>query len=441
MSIDVYEITGRRPRFIGALANVNDFFYAAHHPGATHRGDHTIEGTIADAYPVATLDTEQFLCNPNFSLYCFDETQNCAIFVELPPSLDLAQVSFVHQVQYEEALRVVCVPFQLFNQMAAALPPVPQPIFLYMSARSGSTLLSRIFNTSGVVTSLSEPDAITQFVHLRECGSRRGAETDVSEESLHILADSTMRFFFRPQADHSGGSLRLAQAVKFRSEGIRMLDLFQRVFPQAKNLFLYRDALGWVNSFHRIFTNLNFVEPLTIDEWQSLFEGFLHTNLAHLRAYIPPQRTHLSLVEQLTLWWIAIMEWYWEQWEAGIPVMAIRYNDLNWHRARTLHALFDYCNLPKDAVQPALDAFANDSQAGTVVARNQSQSGAILTLSQRAIGEIMAILHHHPYLNHSDIWLPGTLALHRYPHQEQALSSSSSDLPSPERGVEFNLAT
>ncbi len=421
MQIEVYEISGRRDRFTGSLANVHDFIYAERVHRCSSGAPPIAAQPFANVRPLAILDAEEFLNNPYFTLYCFDEQHSRAIFVELPPGLDLTQVPFVHQAQYEQALRVVAVPLLLFNRLASQLPSVPHPLFLYMSARSGSTLLSHAFNASGEVTSLSEPDALTQFVHLREHTDRLTQEALFSAKLLATLADSAMRFSFHPHQLERGGSRRLAQAVKFRSEGVRVMDLFQSAFPQAKSVFLYRDALGWVNSFHRIFTNMGLDAPLTVDAWQTMYEGFLQTNLSHLRAYLPPQQKSLSLAEQLTLWWIAIMEWYLAQWKNGASVLAVRYEDLNQRRAVTLEALFAYCDLPISAVSLALNAFEYDSQAGTALARDEPQIGATMTLEREAIGEIIAILQAHPQLRHPNFWAPGTLDLNLYLNTQRTL--------------------
>jgi len=392
MPIEVYPISSRQPRFAGSLANSNDFVYNE------------------NVLPAAILSPEEFLSNPTFSLYCFDDS--CAIFVELPPKLDLTQVPFVHQAQYENARRVVRVPLTIFNRLAAKLPPVVQPILLYMSARSGSTLLSHMLNASGAVTSLSEADAFTQFVHLRV----KAIQSEVApfqERDLSLLADSTMRFMFRPKSRNADGKDSLARAVKFRSEGVHVIDLFQQTFPQSKSIFLYRDALGWVNSFHRIFNKLNDNKPKTVDAWQTMYEGFLHTDLSHLRSYVPQHQT-LSLAEQLTLWWVAIMEWYLEQWEMGTSILAVRYNDLNQQRVLTTEAIFSYCDLPLEAVPLALTAFDEDSQAGTELARDVPHMGAKMVLGEQAIREIVAILQHHPVLRHPNFWAPGTLDLNLY---------------------------
>src|SRR3712207_1953955 len=50
----------------------------------------------------------------NISLYCLDDAARRAIFVELPPDVDLATASFVYQTQYEQALRLIAVPYDTF---------------------------------------------------------------------------------------------------------------------------------------------------------------------------------------------------------------------------------------------------------------------------------------------------------------------------------------
>jgi hypothetical protein len=408
VSIQIYPIVSRRSRFVGALANVGDFVYSE-------------QQAITQATPLTTLTAEQFLGNPHFSLYCFEPTTAHAIFVELPSTVDLAAVPFVHQAQYEEALRVARVPLSLFTQLALQLPPVSRPIFQFMSARSGSTLLSQAFNASGVTSSLSEPDVLTQLVHLQ---TRAGQPSlSFSDAELGLLADSALRFLFRP-GHLPRHNTEMTPAVKLRSEGVRLMALLQQAFPQATPLFLYRDTLGWVNSFHRIFHKLQMLESVTVDAWQHQYEGFLHTDLSHLRSFLAPQQQQLTLVEQLTLWWIAIMEWYLIQWQAGVPVLAVRYTDLNGARELTLNAIFAHCGLPAAAVQPALSAFAADSQAGTLLAREHPDQGSPLALTAQEVKQMVTILQRHPQLRHPNFWAPGTLDLALYRNRRQLLPTT-----------------
>jgi hypothetical protein len=86
----------------------------------------------------------------------------------LPDGIDLTKAACVFRTQHEHAQRLIAAPYEIFNQLASTLPEVHRPIFIYMSGRSGSTLLSHVFNDSNVVVSLAEPDVVTQFSHLRK---------------------------------------------------------------------------------------------------------------------------------------------------------------------------------------------------------------------------------------------------------------------------------
>ena len=46
------------------------------------------------------LDSDHILSNPCVSLYCFDDEAKRAIFVELPPEIDLTTSPFVYITQY-----------------------------------------------------------------------------------------------------------------------------------------------------------------------------------------------------------------------------------------------------------------------------------------------------------------------------------------------------
>jgi len=220
------------------------------------------------------VDPNVVVENPQISLYCFDDTDKRAIFVELPVDIDLTEAPFIYLTQYEHAQRLIAVPYETFNQLATTLPEVRRPIFIYITGRSGSTLLSHVFNDSKVVVSLSEPDVATQFLHLRYDSDRN------REAELRQLAQSTVRFLFKSY--HLNGNQ--AHALKFRSEGLRVMDLFQEVYPQAKNLFLYRDAIGWARSFYRIIKQ-NSPEFQSVDYYQGNFERIQAVDFSHFKQF------------------------------------------------------------------------------------------------------------------------------------------------------------
>ncbi len=345
----------------------------------------------------AAVNADIVLNQPNLSLYCLDDAQKRAIFVELPPDVDLAMAPFVYQTQYEQAQRLIAVPYETFRQLAHALPEVQHLIVIYISGRSGSTLLSHVFNALDSVRSLAEPDVATQFVHLRRADEQRDAE-------LRNLLDCTVRFLCKPTPFKTPSTY----ALKLRNEGLQVMDLFQTTFPQAKNLFLYRDAVGFVASFYRLFKLVDMPEQMPMGEWRALFSQLINEDFTHMSAYLDAGAAEVSLPQHLALWWLAIMEWYLAQYSQGIPILAVRYADLTAARERVLSAVFRYCGLPPAAVAETLGVFARDAQAGTLLARVNPAEGNQLRLSEAQLREISTILQRHPVVKDSDFIAPGT---------------------------------
>lgn len=349
--------------------------------------------TLGTGHP---MDSGQLLSNTLLSLYCLDDEGRRAIFVELPEAVDLTKAPFVYMTQLEHAQNVVAVPYETFMRLGDDLPQVQRPIMVYMSGRSGSTLLSHILNESGEVVSLSEPEAPAQFSYLwNGPGSGR-------EQELLRLARSAARFLFRPYPSDDGK----AHAIKLRSEGVVAMDLFQTALPEAQNLFSYRDALGWTTSFYRIMTKDGFPETMTVSEWLARIRSYNQLDWSPQTAYLDPAQEDLSLPEFLALWWIFCMETYLDQVQRGIPVLPIRFTDLMERREETLVQVFEYCGLPRSAIKSGMRAFKRDSQSGTFLERENAQEANKLLLSNEQIESVKAILRRHPILKTSDFKVP-----------------------------------
>ncbi len=109
MTARYLNIEARERLFGGFIANFKDF-------------------TVSDG---EAIDSDIILKNQNTSLYCFDDDNKRAIFVELPPHINLTKVPFVYMTQYEEAQRLIAVPYDDFRKIAKTLPPVENLILTY----------------------------------------------------------------------------------------------------------------------------------------------------------------------------------------------------------------------------------------------------------------------------------------------------------------------
>ncbi|MEO8392164.1 MAG: sulfotransferase [Chloroflexota bacterium] len=378
MTAQVLNIVEKHRPFLGNLASLSDF-------------------SVSDGDEV---DAEIVLSSPGVSLYCLDDATRRAIFVELPPDIDLASAPFVYQLQYDQALRLIAMPYDTFCEVAHRLPEAQNLILIFSCGRSGTTLLSHVLNRLDNTLSLSEPDVASQFIHMRPNDGSRDAE-------LRELLDSTVRMLFKPNAFKTPTTY----AIKFRSEATQAMDLYQAAFPQAKFLYLYRDAVGYIASFYRLFRSINAPETTPLDEHLASINPSERDNFTRLMTYLDPGTTQISIPQKATLAWLLKIEEYLAQAAREIPVLSVRYIDLNQQREQTLNAIFKYCDLPTDQVTQTLGAFEGDSQAGTLLAREKPTEGNTFRLTDAQIEEIRTILRQHPTVKVSDFIVPGTLTL------------------------------
>src|SRR5262249_54676909 len=181
------------------------------------------------------IDPRLLLQQPNLPLYCLDFDRRQALFVETAPDCDLSRAPFLYQAQYDAARRLVRVPYETLHRLASEVRIDPSRLILiYSVGRCGSTLVSRAFNEVAAVDRVSEPDVFTQMLGYWGARDLAGAEQAELLKSCTLLQCAPGRI--------RGAS---AWALKFRSMVMEMGDLFYSVFPEAKLVFLYRNALPW----------------------------------------------------------------------------------------------------------------------------------------------------------------------------------------------------
>ena len=149
-------------------------------------------------------------------------------------------------------------------------------------------------------------------------------------------------------------------------------------------------------------------ELVSLDRALAWLEGY-HGTIALEKLGIRLKGDVLSWVECFALNWLIIMDRALNFLEQNIPILPVRYEDLNSNRFGIVAQLFEYCDLPNTSVTPALKAFERDSQAGTTIARDQANRGNVTTLDESDIAQIVAIVALHPVIKSPDFIIPGTL--------------------------------
>lgn len=374
MQATILRIDRRERRSVSQIAALTDFT------------------TTADAQ----IDAQQIIDNPDISLYCLDDTQQRAIFAELSPKVDLASAPFCYQAQFDNARRLIAVPYEAFHELAAGINiDDSKLILIHNIGRCGSTLVKDVFNQLDDVVCLSEPDVFSNFAALRH----------QSRPTLNRLLQSSLRLMFRPAVAGQAATYGL----KFRNQCVEIMDLYAAAFPRARHLFLYRGVLGWTASLERLMSRHGARPPLARMDALARCAAYNNRTLEQVERFFDPAVADYSTATFLATSWLLMMDRCLELSAQGFSPLAVRYEDLNTRREAVIAAIFEYCGLPLAAVQVALQAFSRDSQQGTRLARERSDQGSIYALPEAQITQIRAILKRHPVIQTPDFLLPGTL--------------------------------
>lgn len=351
-----------------------------------------------DVTPGNTVSLKTIAQNPNISLYALNHFNREAIFVETPPDVDLAERPFLYQAQYDNAIRLYSMTYKSFLKLANMMrQPDKQLILIHSVGRCGSTLLSTVFNNLPDVLSLSEPEAFTEIVKRREPDGSNEAE-------MAQLLDAVIQVQCRP----TNQLAPKMYAIKFRSFSTVMIDLLHRVAPQSKHIFLYRNAEDRARSIARAFKTVEAEnEAMDADNLR------VRTKFVPLISQYADRATNgtLSKVEFSMLAWLSGMQKYVELYEAGIPMCAVRYEDMIAEPEQIVRTLFTYCDLPTTPERIALGvkAFERDSQQGSSLARKNLKQDDQNRLTEEHLQEIHQLLAEHATIHTADFIVPGTI--------------------------------
>jgi hypothetical protein len=338
--------------------------------------------------------TQTLLENPNISLYCLDQENKNAIFVEIPLEIDLSQVPFVFMAQFEHASRVILAPYETFYQLAQQVPlEGHQLILIYSTGRSGTTVTSAAFNQAERVTSLSEPDVFSQPIAMRAWDGSN------DQEVKKLLKACTHLICKNPKTKDQSQKW----AIKFRSHGIEIGDLIYEHFPEAKSLFLYRNAEDWFDSMVRAFGGDDAITP----EFLKGIWDFMKPVMRLTDSYTDEDLTFAQLGG---VFWLNSMERYQSLADEGIPILPVRYEDIKRETLPVMEDIFKYCGVAVKNRGNLAKILKKDSQAGTVVARDITKKQQFLN-RQEVIEELRDLLAVRPVINRTDYVFPGTLTL------------------------------
>jgi hypothetical protein len=369
MEASVHPIEGRRRSGTHAVASPGDFALG----------------------PGETIEAGTVVAEPGWSLYCIDRGRRAAVFVELPPEVDLAAATFVYDTQFQRAGRVALVPLAGLEDLASRVEAPEHAFFIFSIGRCGSTLVNKALNRVDGVWCLSEPDVFTQLV--LERGKVGGVD-------VGRLLTAATRLLFRPP------KARRVFGIKLRSQSLFQAGILHEAFPAADFVFIYRDGLGWAKSYYEFLRTNGMPAELGSSQcywpWWAVTGG---ASASYAQDYVDVANGRLVPIEEmLAPGWAFNLEAYLGFVRAGVPFKAVRYNELIGEREATMAGLLAHCHLPAGAVADAIGAFERDSQEGMSIGRDRNTAGIAFTAENAE--RFARTLARHPSIRTADFMVP-----------------------------------
>lgn len=343
------------------------------------------------------LDAELLVADPRFSLYCLDHDSQRAIFTASPADINPLEAPFMYQAQFDHAEYLVALPYPEFLRLAEEMPGPRNLLCLHNIGRCGSTVLCRALNEVNGVLSFSEPDALTNFI----------GRVALPEAEPGRLLGACVAWLCRPVIiganQHS--------VIKFRNQAAGSMKRYVDALPQANHLFMYRNAIDWLASFHRLRVNRG-DRPTRYSRQQIIEQqaAYYQCDAGVFEELAPPDiRSWLNL-EGRALGWFYMLGRYLELREGGAGIKALRYEDLQANRDAALKSALDLMGLPESALSDARRAFESDAQAGTKLARDEGRGNTVV-LPAEMQAMVGRILSGQRVIDRADFALPGTIGL------------------------------
>ncbi|KAK2153346.1 hypothetical protein LSH36_300g04075 [Paralvinella palmiformis] len=301
----------------------------------------------------------------NCTLYTITRTE--AVFVQNEPSWrgDAFQEDFFILGQYHNADKLIIVPLVHFNKLVEDLEiDEARIIFLHNQARSGSTLLTAIFKNTDRCICISEPRCLTVLCKLIFSDNAWHGAT------ARRLVRNTIRILCKPLK--SFGENVLAYVIKPVTFDAVSMEIIQEAFPEAVQLFIYRDPIDVSVSIRRIGEVLEtfklFYYLPNIGNISELFvwgTGFHYREYKHWKCAINQELEFGYRVSCISMYHYlrALMH--------GVKIYGLRYADLVTYEDKVIRDVFTKCRLPGSLADKAKEAMKKDSQGNSPISREK----------------------------------------------------------------------
>ena len=299
-----------------------------------------------------------YVLKPNVSLYTITKYE--AVFVETPEEIELYRSDinpFLYMTQFQYCQRVITMPMESFHKVAQEAGDVIHPvIWLSNTGRCGSTILGQIFESVSSTMLVSENDALTNLGYLK-------AEIPLTEYDEILV--SIVRMICKPYP----GMKRFC--IKPRSCGMVHMEAIARLFPQIRQLFLYRNSLETLSSllqytyFDRVKIWTRFCTDSDVISWLiPFFRKRLYYYLAFKTDKLDKSPSNMNTTEMVAAMWASFICQARDMKSRDKNIIFIKYEDLLSDAQLVCNRIFEATKIDVSEVETAVSVMRKHSQKG-----------------------------------------------------------------------------
>ena len=196
------------------------------------------------------------LLDPNASLMAIDE--RFAVFAICDKDINVYSHTvgpFFYINQFNHCAYLVRIPLEFFIRLASHVgdPPLKTKfVLLSNTGRCGSTLLTQLFEQMPNTVAISEPEVLMEF-------SQNKTFDDIPNAKRNALLQSCIRLLFK-SASQSKNEKDPSEIdsflIKPKAHGIFIAQDLNYLYPNIKNLYMYRHPVEYVKSVRSVYKSL-----------------------------------------------------------------------------------------------------------------------------------------------------------------------------------------
>ena len=331
---------------------------------------HVFEYTSARdflCFYLSNVDVD-YVLRPTVSLYSIGKDE--AVFVEIADGIDIYSSDenpFFHMAQFNRSKYAIKMPLKIFHAFAKKIGDPTMPvIWVSHTGRCGSTLLGQMFEKISGTQLIAEPDAPTNIVYMEKM-------KEISDCERVELIRSTVRFLCKPYP----GTERIV--IKTRPIcAPQMMDV-SNLFPNIKQIFLYRNCGGTVSSYLALFSSVPYTEIARLWFDSILFNATKPVLRKQFELYFLGKPTTMNIMrpssfssttELLTFMWANYIFLARDAMSLDQTILPIKYDDFTRDKENVCGKVLQKLGLNLKYLDAVVTAFDSDSQRGTIVSQS-----------------------------------------------------------------------